>query len=245
LNYKYIGDDNFEDFASGRVFYHKPGMPNFPVRLAGEIFGRCLSYTDKKQITLYDPCCGSSYMLAVLGLLNIKTIKKIVASDISEDAIEVSKGNLALLTEDGLRIREKQIQQMMEEYQKPSHYEALESVHKFIDLVRSRDHDLNIDTFVADILAPGALKNKFFKADIVITDVPYGNLANWSDQDTDASNRLLDNLVPILSEDSVVAVITDKSQKCSNEKYKRLEKFKVGKRQISILRLHTFTQENE
>lgn len=85
MNYKYFNDDNFEDFASGRVIYHKTGMPNFPVRLAGEIFFRCLQYTDKKDITLYDPCCGSSYMLTVLGLLNIQEIENIVASDISED----------------------------------------------------------------------------------------------------------------------------------------------------------------
>ncbi len=240
MDYKYIKDDNFEDFASGRVFYHKPGMPNFPVRLAGEIFGRCLSYTDRNQITLYDPCCGSSYMLAVLGMLYTKSIKNIVASDISEDSIEVSKRNLALLSEDGLKIREKQIQQMMEEYQKPSHYEALESIHKFIELVRSREHMINIETFVADILAPDVLKHRSFKADIVITDVPYGNLATWSDQNADATNRLLDNLIPILSKHSVVAVITDKSQRCNNEKYERLEKLKVGKRQISILKLHTF-----
>lgn len=237
MNYKYFNDDNFEDFASGRVLYHKPGMPNFPVRLAGEIFLRCLYYTDKELITLYDPCCGSSYMLTVLGLLNAKTIKSIFASDINEESINLSKSNLALLSEDGLIMRKKQIQQMIDVYNKSSHLDALTSVNKFLNIVRSSDNKINVNTFEADILAPDVLKNKNFKADIVITDVPYGNLAAWSDKSTDAISILLENLFPILSEKSVVAVIADKSQKFNNEKYERLEKFKAGKRQISILRL--------
>jgi len=28
-----IENQNFEDFASGRVIYHRSGYPNFPVRL--------------------------------------------------------------------------------------------------------------------------------------------------------------------------------------------------------------------
>ncbi|WP_326907190.1 hypothetical protein [Sedimentibacter sp. MB31-C6] len=237
MNYKYYNNDNFADFSSGRVLYHKPGMPNFPVRLAGEIFCRCLHYTDKKDITLYDPCCGGSYMLTVLGLLNAKTIKNIIASDVSMKSIMFSKSNLALLSEDGLIMRKNQIKQMIDEYNKSSHLDALISVDKFLNIVRSSDIKINVDTFEADILAPDILKNKNFKADIVITDVPYGNLASWSDKNSVAINILLENLLPILSDKSVVAIIADKSQKFNNEKYVRLEKFKVGKRQICILKL--------
>ena len=235
MNYKYINDDNFEDYASGRVIYHRTGMSNFPVRLACEILLRCLQYTDKKDITLYDPCCGSSYMLTVLGLLNTEIIRTIFASDISEDSISVSKCNLALLSEDGLNTRKKQIQQMILEHNKPSHIDALTSVNKFLNLVKSTDKKVNVNIFKTDILAPNALMNNNFIADIVITDVPYGNLVSWSDNCNDAVNILLENLFPVLSDRSVVAVIADKSQKINNEKYKRIEKFKAGKRQITIL----------
>ena len=34
IEYKYVQNDNFEDFASGRVIYHMGGEPTFPVRLA-------------------------------------------------------------------------------------------------------------------------------------------------------------------------------------------------------------------
>lgn len=235
MNYKYFNDDNFADYSSGRVIYHKAGMPNFPVRLAGEIFLRCLEYINKKEITLYDPCCGGAYMLTVLGLLNTQTIKTIYASDISDDSINLSKSNLALLSENGLKIRKKQIEQMIAEHKKPSHYEALESVYKFLDILRVNDTKINVNIFESDILAPNVLKYKDFIADMVITDVPYGNLAAWSGNSTNAVNMLLENLLPVLSNKSVVAVITDKSQKVNDDKYKRIERFKAGKRQITIL----------
>ncbi len=35
---------NYSDLASGRVLYSVPGHHAFPVRLASEIFQRCLAY---------------------------------------------------------------------------------------------------------------------------------------------------------------------------------------------------------
>ena len=49
MEYKYGKNDNYEDFSSGRVLYHVRGMTNFPVRLAQEIYGRCLRYSPKKK----------------------------------------------------------------------------------------------------------------------------------------------------------------------------------------------------
>jgi hypothetical protein len=64
--YKYFPKNNYEDFSSGRVIFHKSGYPNYPVRLAGETFCRCLKYIDKtKDLCIYDPCCGSAYMLPI------------------------------------------------------------------------------------------------------------------------------------------------------------------------------------
>ena len=49
---------NYEDFASGRVIYGAKGIPNFPVRLIAEIFGRALKASGKKdRLYVYDPCC--------------------------------------------------------------------------------------------------------------------------------------------------------------------------------------------
>lgn len=59
--YKYCENRNFEDLASGRVILHRTGYPNFPVRLAQEIFCRCLDHCGvPDHICIYDPCCGAA-----------------------------------------------------------------------------------------------------------------------------------------------------------------------------------------
>ena len=40
MEYLYSKNDNYEDFSSGHVIYGGKGIPNFPVRLLNEIFGR-------------------------------------------------------------------------------------------------------------------------------------------------------------------------------------------------------------
>lgn len=88
--YKYCENQNFEELASGRVIVHRAGCPNFPVRLAQEIFGRCLYHLgNPDKVCIYDPCCGG-YLLTVLGFLNFEKIKTAMASDISDDAIQLT-----------------------------------------------------------------------------------------------------------------------------------------------------------
>lgn len=215
-------------------------MPNFPVRLAGEIFKRCLEYCNKKEnITLYDPCCGGSYLLTVLGLLNLKIIKEIIAFDVSEEAINLSKSNLSLLSEQGLLNRKVHIEKMIADMDKPSHKAALVSVNRFLDKVKTEGHKIKSRCFVRNILYNDSLKNEKLKADVVIVDVPYGNLVEWS-QNVDGVNIMLNNLIPVLHKDSIIAVIMDKSQKINVSTYHRMEKFKVGKRVIYILKYGGF-----
>lgn len=106
MEYKYTQKNNFEDFASGRVIYHIGGEPTFPVRLILEIYERCLQYSKKKRnITLYDCCCGGAYMLTILGLLKSETISKIYGSDIDPKRIKLAEDNLGLLTKSGISKR--------------------------------------------------------------------------------------------------------------------------------------------
>src|SRR5690606_38122627 len=119
---------NYEDFSSGRVLYHIKGMTNFPVRLAQEIYGRCLEYSLKKEdILLYDCCCGGGYLITVLGFLNQDTITKIVGSDVDLELLEIAKKNLSLLTLEGMDNRIREIEKMIEDFNKESHIRARES----------------------------------------------------------------------------------------------------------------------
>src|ERR1041384_7122595 len=125
---------DYSDLASGRVFYSLPGHPAFPIRLASEIFQRCLArraiiYENTTPCTLYDPCCGAAYHLSVLAYLHRSHIQEISASDIDEKAVTLANRNLGLLNVEGLDRRIDEITSMLEQYHKESHKEALASAH--------------------------------------------------------------------------------------------------------------------
>jgi len=236
MEYKYCENKNFEDFACGRVIYYKSGMTNFPVRLAQEIYGRCVSYLQKKDdICIYDPCCGGGYLLTVLGFLNMGSINMLIGSDISNEAVELAWHNLSLLTEEGLEKRIRQLDNYYSEFGKQSHKEAIDSAKRLMHIVKKYDKKPTISVFKGDILAKETLTAKDFKADIVITDVPYGNLVSWQGAGQDPINVLIENLMPILKPESVVAICSDKRQKMAVENFKRLERQRVGKRKFEIL----------
>ena len=102
MQYRHAPRRNYEDFASGRVFYAFPGQPAFPVRLTSEIFQR--SYAHWRALggdgpcVVYDPTCGGAYWLVALAYLHWDRIEKIIASDIDPDSIEQAERNLSLLT---------------------------------------------------------------------------------------------------------------------------------------------------
>lgn len=231
MEYKYGKNQNYEDFSSGRVLYHGEGMTNFPVRLAQEIYGRCLEYSPKKNnITLYDCCCGGAYLLSVLGFLNQDTIGKIIGSDINEAILPIAEKNLSLLTPEGIDRRIKEIEEMISNFQKQSHIEAKNSALRLKAMIKTK---IEFQVFQADALRPIKLQEK---PDIIITDVPYGNIVKWEGNEENFIDKLLDFLYEISGPDTIIGLSMNKKQKVKNEKFKRLEKHQIGKRRFKILR---------
>ena len=72
--------------------------------------------------------------------------------------------------------------------------------------------------------------------DIIITDVPYGNLVEWEGGSPVSIDDMAEQLHRIAHEDTILAICMDKSQKLSSNRWKRLEKNNVGKRRFEILR---------
>src|ERR1044071_6364279 len=168
MPYKYENVSmDYSDFASGRVFYSIPGHPAFPVRLASEIFQRCMAhremiYNDSTPCTLYDPCCGTAYHLSVLAYLHGNRIREMIASDIDGKAVALAKRNLSLLTIEGLDQRIGEIEKMLEQYHKDSHKEALASAQTLKNRIAalSQDHPLVTRVFQASAMDREAiLKN--------------------------------------------------------------------------------------
>jgi tRNA G10 N-methylase Trm11 len=247
MQYKFAMDSNFEDFASGRVFYTIPGTPAFPVRLASEIFQRCRAHWQatggEGLCTIYDPTCGGAYWLGVLGFLLGEYVSKIYASDIDETVIPLAERNLSLLKSSGITLRVAEIERMLTDYGKRSHKSALESAKRLQNMLSTNTggHEISTRVFQADFADPKVLRQIFGESniDILMADVPYGLHSIWSGGylggNPNPIGQILDSIISVCSPQSVLAIASDKIQKINHSGFKRLERFQVGKRRIEIL----------
>ncbi len=216
------------------MLLHRTGYPNFPVRLAQEIFSRCLARIDGAgPLCLYDPCCGGGYLLTVLGFLNYERLGSILGSDIGAEAVQLARENLSLLREDGLERRKAQLQQLWALYGKSSHQEALESAERLKGILAGRTHEIECRVFQRDVFSKMPQEDPAFQADVIFTDVPYGNLVEWKSPEEGGAN-FLDRLLPVVKENSVIAICSDKRQQFRSERFRKVEKQAVGKRLFQI-----------
>lgn len=228
MEYKYTQNDNYEDFAAGRVIYHMGGEPAFPVRLTLELYERCLQYSNKKKdITLYDCCCGGAYLLTILGLLKGDTITRIYGSDIDPDRIQLATDNLGLLSDAGIRKRRAELEELYHMYGKASHLEALRSLER---LAKLQTTGMTAGTFIRNALEVSDLP---FIPDIIITDVPYGNQVQWTEGIGEV-NQMMASMSGVCGRDTIICICMDKKQKIQTESYQRLEKQLIGHRKFEI-----------
>jgi hypothetical protein len=241
---------DYSDFAGGQVFVTAPGQTGFPVRLASELFQRCLAIRGSagfdSPCALYDPCCGSAYLLSTLAFLHGREIRRIIGSDVDRDALGLARRNLALTTPEGLAARIAELQRLHQLYGKASHAAALDSARRLQRLLAATgaEHGMRSELFAADALRKTELaaRLKHIRVDVVLTDVPYGQLSSWqaaaagANREADPVTQMLEALRPVLSAQAVVAIATDKQQKAAHPAYARCDRFQVGKRRIVFLR---------
>jgi SAM-dependent methyltransferase len=232
---------NYEDYASGRVLYGAPGATAFPVRLASELFQRCAAYISSRgatpPYTLYDPCCGGGYLATIIGLLHGESLNRIVASDISPEAVELARKNLSLLDASGLDRRMAEINELIRNFRKSSHLEALESAARLKRQLDGMPNKITVECCQLDILGDTELPPEVGKVNMVITDLPYGNLAIWSGAvgDSNPAQRLLANVRKALNQNSVVGLVSDKKQEIVHDGYRRVGSLRIGKRRALLL----------
>ena len=219
---------NYEHLAAGRVLLSQAGTTSFPVRLAREIFQLCYAQLGKERISVYDPCCGTAYLLTTLGFLHHEQIEALYGSDISQNALEIGRKNLALLDEAGLIARRESLAELYAKYGKESHQAALQSCDELLRGLPEQEFDRAI--WLSDAgthcLAPETV-------DLLICDVPYGEKVDW---EGDANiQQLLEAQYPVLKAGALAVIISDKAQKAEHPQYKRYKQIKHGKRRISIL----------
>jgi 23S rRNA (guanine2535-N1)-methyltransferase len=241
---------DYSVYASGHVFYSLPGHPSLPVRLASETFQRCLAIRRARRHTgpccIYDPCCGGAYHLATLAYLHWKNIAELSASDVDTEAVSLADRNLSLLSREGLQQRRKEIAALLAAYGKESHRAALESAD---ELQRQLCqylpmHPIKTRVFRADATDARRLAAPMqgVPVDLVMTDLPHGRQVEWQlDRALDTAAapawHLLEALQTVLSPSSLVALIADKQQALAHAQYRRLDFFRLGKRQVVIFQL--------
>ena len=231
---------NYEDYSSGRVFYGSPGATNFPVRLTSEIFQRCAARLNEKGMqppyVLYDPCCGGGYSATVAGYLHGDKISKVYASDISNEAVELACRNLSLLNPEGLRSRIQELQVLVEKFNKQSHLDALESSLRLQQQLESFPHPIETRCFQFDILGKSDLSKEIGNVDLILTDLPYGQITRWQGTAKgDPVQQLLNNVRPVLNPVSVIALTTEGKRLIPPDGYEQIGSIKIGKRRTIIL----------
>jgi 23S rRNA (guanine2535-N1)-methyltransferase len=239
---------DYSDYAGGKVFYGLSGRPAFPIRLASEILQRCLAVHRglgrAGPFVLYDPLCGGGYLLATLAYLHWTDIDQVIGSDVDAQALFLAERNLELLTIEGIDLRMAEIEHMIERYGKASHRTALESAKRLKEqlLIALSDRSIRVHTFQADVMDGQALAKGLAgtEVDILLTDVPYGRDSAWQIAPGTGApplGQMLETLSAILSTSTVVAVAADKAQQIAHPAYRRIERFRLGKRQVALLQL--------
>ena len=179
MKYKFAVDkEDYTDFASGRVLYSAPGTTGFPVRLTSEILQRAFAILGtgghNGPYTIYDPCCGGAFLLTTIGFLFPERIAQLIATDFDSNVLEIAVKNLSLLSPEGLAKRREELAGLAAAYGKDSHKEALDSLERLRRRLGA--------TYRVSLPAAGYYRHQIFPVqgvDIIVTDIPYGQLVSW------------------------------------------------------------------
>jgi tRNA G10 N-methylase Trm11 len=144
--------------------------------------------------------------------------------------LKYASKNLSLLNPNGISKRIVELEDLFNLYHKDSHREAIESANKLKKLLVQ---DIKISIFQADATKNICLPEQI---DIIITDIPYGNLVNWHG-DNDALNKMLNEIINLSNPETIIAISMDKKQEIKSDRLIRLEKNNIGKRKFGIYRL--------
>jgi hypothetical protein len=233
-------DRNYADLASGAVLHSAPGFPAFPVRLASEMFLRGLAHIEAKEpVTIWDPCCGSGYLVTVLALRHRSRVREVIASDIDDAAVALARRNLALLTGAGLSTRAAELAALAGKFGKSSYAEAADAAVRLAEQLASSGGDVPSAAHVADVFdtaqVAAALDGR--TAQVVITDVPYGEQTDWQGVNAGAGTPGMVRAVASIVPAETVLIVAVRGRKVPlGDQVRPIERFKIGTRSVAIAR---------
>ncbi|MEU6410934.1 rRNA methyltransferase [Microbispora sp. NPDC046933] len=231
--------DDYAHLASGAVLHSAPGFPAFPVRLASEMFQRAMELRGGGRATVWDPCCGSGYLLTVIGLLHRRRISAVLASDIDPAAVRLAERNLGLLAQAGLLARAAHLAEQAERLGRASYTAAAEAAHRIARTLCADGGDLPHAACQADVFDADRLRQILggHRPDIVITDVPYGEQTSWHGPNgADGAAGMLATLGSVVGENTVIAVAVRGRKAPRVGGLRTCASFKIGTRTVALLR---------
>ncbi|GII77055.1 hypothetical protein Sru01_20370 [Sphaerisporangium rufum] len=228
--------ENHQDLASGAVLHSAAGFPAFPVRLASEVFQRALELRGKEPVTVWDPCCGSGYLVTVIALLHRRQIKAVLASDIAPEALRLAEQNLGLLSRTGLTARADHLDGLAERWGKPSYAAAAQAAGRLRRRLSADGGDVPTAVRHADVFDPDVLEMLGgARPDIVITDVPYGEQTSWRGPGAKTGiSGMVRTLASTLAEDTVIAVAARGRTIPLDDGLRPRTTFKIGTRTVAL-----------
>ncbi|MEU3307048.1 rRNA methyltransferase [Nocardiopsis sp. NPDC006832] len=239
MSYRYaIERTDHSALASGQVLRSAPGFPGFPVRLASELLQRAMVHLGHERARLWDPCCGSGYLVTVLGLLHRDLLVHVRASDVDPDAVAIAARNLELLTAEGMAERERELRRSALDFGRVAYVERAEAARDLAAGLAVTGGDLPHESAVADVFT----LTEPVDADLVVTDVPYGEMTRWEgDIPQDPVHGLLSSMGRVLPERSVVVLTARTRRVRLPEGVRALERVKVGNRSAVLVRARDLT----
>lgn len=191
-----------------------------------------------ERARLWDPCCGSGYLVTVLGLLHRDLLTHVRASDVDPDAVAIAARNLELLTAEGLAERERELRRSALDFGRVAYVERAEAARDLAAGLAATGGDLPHESAVADVFT----LTEPVDADLVVTDVPYGEMTRWEgDIPQDPVHGLLSSMGRVLPERSVVVVTARTRRVRLPEGVRALERVKVGNRSAVLVRARDIT----
>ena len=108
--------------------------------------------------------------------------------------------------------------------------EALKSCERLEKMLKT---EIKTELFVADCTK----QLPYIIPDIILTDVPYGQLVDWKAKEEELSiEQMIEQLWNISNSDTILVVCMNKKQKIKNKSWTRIEKHIIGKRKFEIFK---------
>jgi 23S rRNA (guanine2535-N1)-methyltransferase len=240
MTYRYaLTRESYADLSGG-VLHSAPGFPAFPVRLASEMFQRALAFSPSSTARVWDPCCGSGYLLTALALLHRRDITSVLGTDLNPAALVLARKNVDLLSERGMGVRSDELRARAERLEKPAYLDAAAAAQRLVSRLAERSGALSYRIAQADVFNPDQLRHALDgqRPNLVITDVPYGEQTSWGGPGGAAGiNGMLSALEEVLEDDAVIAVATRGRKAGLDRGHRPIASFKIGTRVVVFCRV--------